>query len=197
LGEKLKVGIIGKGNMGTAFSTGLGNAGHSVEAAGRDPAELRRVVQDSDVVILAVPYAALPTLVKEVGAALRGKVVVDITNTYVDNFTFVGDLARSGAEKLAAGAPGARVVKAFNTVFAGYLAGGQLNGETLTAFVAGDDNAAKGIVMDLARDLGLEPVDAGNLRNAGWLEAVGFFNLALHYTIGWEHGLRLVRGKSS
>jgi 8-hydroxy-5-deazaflavin:NADPH oxidoreductase len=91
--------------------------------------------------------------------------------------------------------PSARVVKAFNTVFAQHMDSGTLRGETLTLFAAGDDAGARSQVLSLGRDLGFDPVDAGPLTNARSLEALGYFNIQLGYmlTMGPLIGFKLLR----
>jgi hypothetical protein len=80
--------------------------------------------------------------------------------------------------------PKARVVKAFNTVFAVNMPTGTVGGEKLTAFIAGDDKAAKGVVMKLASDIGFKPLDCGPMRNARFLEPM----TALLIHLGYEQG---------
>jgi 8-hydroxy-5-deazaflavin:NADPH oxidoreductase len=193
--KKPSVGILGSGNMGKAFTEGLRRAGYPVAAAGHDIELQKRVAAPADVVIVAVPYVALDELLPKISASLRGKVVVDITNLMGPKFTFLGGGPKSGAEAMQAALPGARVVKAFNTVFSAYVDGGKIAGETLTAFVAGDDAGSKRTVLRMAKDLGLDPVDAGPLARARELESVGYFHIVIYESVGWDHGLRLVRSK--
>lgn len=86
------------------------------------------------------------------------------------------------------------MVKAFNTVFAEHMATGQVKGTTLTLFVAGDDQNAKEQVLTLGRDIGFDAVDAGPLKNARWLESLGYLNIQLGYTqkMGSHIGFKLV-----
>jgi predicted dinucleotide-binding enzyme len=86
------------------------------------------------------------------------------------------------------------VVKAFNTVFAPHMASGQVKGTSLTLLVAGDDPHAKDEVLALGRDIGFDSVDAGPLRNARWLEALGYLNIQLGYMLkmGTEIGFKLI-----
>jgi 8-hydroxy-5-deazaflavin:NADPH oxidoreductase len=191
--SKPRIGIIGRGNMGGVFAQGLARHEYPVSMAGHDPAEAQRVARESDVVVLAVPYVALAGLIPVLGPVVGGKVVVDISNLMGPNFTFLGTFDESGAERLQRAWPDARVVKCFNTVFSAYVDGGQIGTERLTAFAASDDAGAKRIVLAMAADLGLEPVDAGPLRHARWLEAMGYYHVAMHETVGWDHGLRLVQ----
>jgi predicted dinucleotide-binding enzyme len=119
------------------------------------------------------------------GSQLDGKVVVDITNPVdVDAFEPLTLEAGSGAQETASAVPGARVVKAFNTTFAGTLVEGRVAGQPLDVLVASDDEEAKGMVSRLASDAGLRPVDAGPLRRARELEALGYLHMALQQSLG-------------
>jgi predicted dinucleotide-binding enzyme len=80
--------------------------------------------------------------------------------------------------------PGATVVKAFNTNFAGTLSEGQVGGQVLDVFLASDDEGAKAVVIELVRDGGLRPVDAGPLARAHELEALGFLHMVLQEPLG-------------
>jgi 8-hydroxy-5-deazaflavin:NADPH oxidoreductase len=115
--------------------------------------------------------------VRRVYRQLDGKIVIDITNP-VDVESFDGLVTpadSSAAEELAKQAPaGAKLVKAFNTTFAGTLVDGQVAGEPLAVVIASDDEEAKGTVADLVRGSGLNPVDAAPLRRARELERLGF-----------------------
>ena len=142
---------------------------------------------DSDVVVLAVPYEAAAPLVLRYGEDLSGKVVVDITNP-VDWQTFDGLVTppdSSAAEEIQKAAPGgARVVKAWNTTFAGTLVAGEVAGQPLDVFVAGDDGGAKEAVTQLVRDGGSNAVEAGPLRRARELERLGFLGMTLQQPLG-------------
>jgi 8-hydroxy-5-deazaflavin:NADPH oxidoreductase len=95
----------------------------------------------------------------------------------------------SAAEELAKQAPqGAKLVKAFNTTFAGTLVEGQVAGQPLDVFIAGDDDGAKRAVAALARAGGLKPIDAGPLRRARELERLGFLHMALQDELGTGYG---------
>jgi 8-hydroxy-5-deazaflavin:NADPH oxidoreductase len=103
----------------------------------------------------------------------------------------------SGAEQLQKKLPGARVVKAFNTIFAQNMSSGKLKGTPLFLPVAGDDAGAKQAVLQLAKDIGFDAVDAGPLANARLLEPLGFLNIQLGYVVnkglGAAMGFSLVR----
>ena len=124
-------------------------------------------------VILAVPYGAVEATVGELGDAINGKVVVDASNALTPDYQLAVGVTTSAAEELQKQVPGAKVVKAFNTVFAQHLDTGTVKGTQLSLFVAGDNDEAKASVGTLGRDLGFDAVDAGPLANARWLETLG------------------------
>ncbi|HVL87163.1 MAG TPA: NAD(P)-binding domain-containing protein [Candidatus Thermoplasmatota archaeon] len=194
---KPKVGMIGEGNVGTALAEGLRRAGYEVETTGRDERRVREVASRADVIVLAVPFGERENAIRFMGAdALRGKILVDPTNALTPEYDFAVEVKKqSGAEQLQNKAPEAKVVKAFNTVFADRMREGKVNGEPLSVLAAGDDEEAKDQVLKMAGALGFESVDAGPLQNARWLEAMGYLNIKLGYDqeLGTEIGFRLVR----
>lgn len=195
--EKRHIAIIGKGNVGSNLRQGLERIGHNVDAVGREPDQVRTVAKEADIVFLAVPFAERKSALEEAGLEnIKGKVLVDVTNALGDDGNLAIDPRKeSGGEQVQEMASGARVVKAFNTVFAERMEQGIVDGEPLSIFVASDDNEARETVMEIARDLSFDPVDAGNLENARWLETLAMFNMALGYKVnhGTDIGFRLVR----
>ncbi len=188
-----RIAIVGDGNVGTALTQGLTRAGHEVQAVGREPGRVKELAQWGEVVVLAVPFAERQNALREMGDAIQGKVLVDVTNA-VGKEGYVGNLQKSGAEEVQEWARGARVVKAFNTVFAQNMGTGQVHGERISAFVAADDEGAKRRVLQLAEGIGFDPVDAGPLKNARWLEPAAMLNMQLGYGagLGPSIGLKLV-----
>ena len=171
------VTILGTGNMGQAIAGVLTKGGATVDLVGHhDDGDIR-----GDVVILAVPYPAVADVVSKWGDRLDGKVVVDITNPLnfqtFDSLTVPPD--SSAAAELAERLRGAKVLKAFNTNFATTLASGTVGGETTTVLIAGDDAEAKADLADLVTAGGLRALDAGSLRRARELEALGFLQITL------------------
>jgi predicted dinucleotide-binding enzyme len=163
-------------------STTPEEAAHVADAAGASAGPSNQaVVADADVVILAVPFDAVRGIVDELGAALNGKVLVDVTNRFAPEQLD----GPSNAEQAQAMAPNARVVKAFNTIFASHQADPAIDGIQLDGFVAGDDAAAKQQVLDLVGSLGFRPIDAGPLAMARALEGMGTLNIALNAANGW------------
>lgn len=191
-----KIGIIGDGNVGGALARGLKRVGHDVRAVGKDPGAIREAASWAEVVLLAVPFGALDEVVKVVGDAVAGKTVVDVTNALDANMNLAVGFTTSGAEELQKKLPKGRVVKAFNTVFAQHMDSGRLGDQPLTAFVAADDAAAKQMVLELARGIGFDAVDAGPLKSARQLEPLAIFNIQLGYVFGMgtQIGFKLLHG---
>jgi 8-hydroxy-5-deazaflavin:NADPH oxidoreductase len=187
------VSIIGTGNMGQAIAAVVGKGGNSVELIGSSDAD-KQVT--GDVVVLAVPYPAVADVLASRGESLAGKVVVDITNpldfTTFDSLTVPSD--SSAAAEIAAALPRSRVLKAFNTTFAGTLAAGAVGPLPTTVLIAGDDADAKSLLAGIVTAGGLRAEDAGSLRRARELEALGFLQigLAAGEKIAWTGGFAVV-----
>ena len=190
----MKIGIIGDGNVGSALQRGLSKAGHDARAVGNDPAQVKETARQAEVLIVAVPFAAIDAVARTVGGDVKGKVVIDVTNALNPDMTLAVGLTTSGAEELQKKLPGARVVKAFNTVYAQHMDSGKVKGEQLTVLAAGDDADAKKTVIELARGIGFDAVDAGLLQSARLLEPLALQNILLGYVLGMgtEIGFRLV-----
>lgn len=185
--------IFGTGNMGSAIAGVVSAGGAAVQHIGRETDA--RV--DGDVVVLAVPYPALDAILAAYADQFAGKIVVDITNP-LDFETFdalVTPADGSAATELAASLPQARVVKAFNTTFAATLATKTVGGSApTTVLVAGDDADAKALLIDAVVAGGVNAVDAGALKRARELEALGFLQLTLAASekVGWTGGFAVV-----
>jgi 8-hydroxy-5-deazaflavin:NADPH oxidoreductase len=158
----------------------LALAGHGSAQAGHSGDDIT-----DEVVVLAVYYPDAKAAVAQYGDDLSEKVLIDITNPVNETYDgLVTPPDSSAAQELSASAPGARVVKAFNTTFAGTLMDGQVAGQPLDVFLAGDDDEAKATVSKLVEDGGLRPIDAGPLRRARELEAVGLMRMSVQDTLG-------------
>ncbi len=180
----LKIGTVGAGNVGRALGTVWIEAGHQVMFSSRHPEELRPWVEElgptasvgtvaeavafGDVILLAIPYGALPQFGEDFAPALAGKVLVmDTCNPFPNRD---GDVAVTAIEKgagsyIAELLPGAPVVRAFNAVNYRRMAsgGGRPDGTRLGMPMAGDDANALSVASDLVRDVEFEPVIVGSL----------------------------------
>ncbi len=212
----MNITIIGSGNMGRGIGTRFLAGGHSVtlvdtnaEALQKAAADLRQSapkgtqvstatlseVQPSEIVVLALWYGPNLDVVKQLGSKLNGKIVVDIANPL--NSTYDGLATApdsSSAEDVAKAAPNAKVIKAFNTTFAGTLIAGKVADQPLDVFIAGDDAQAKQTFAQILTDSGLRPIDAGALVRARQLEGIGLLHITLQGTLGtnWGSAVKIV-----
>lgn len=182
----MNIGILGAGNIGANAARLFIRAGHDVRIANsrgvgslvaliaelgeRAAAASPEVAVDfGDVVLIAIPWMAKEEAIPEAGP-YDGKIVIDAMNPYTEDFEIedLGD--RTSSEITRTLVPGARLVKAFNTIFYRRLANdGKPRGATgrLAIPVAGDDADAKAVVMTLIDEIGFDPVDSGNLHDGG------------------------------
>lgn len=197
----MRIGIIGTGHVGQALGRGFTKTGHSVVYGSRRPAQVdcafgqadtvRGAAVRSEVLVLAVPFAAVEETVAAVGD-VAGKVVIDATNPMGAP---IPDGHPSGAALVASRASGARVVKAFNTMGWETMADPVVEGRPALGLMCGDDTDAKAAVMGLARDLGFDAVDAGDLGAARLLEALAelWVHLAFGAGLGRDMAFALLR----
>jgi 8-hydroxy-5-deazaflavin:NADPH oxidoreductase len=198
--DRLRIGIIGSGSVGSALGKRLARAGHDVRYGSRDPgaASVQAAVADSpnsqavsmeastegaDAVILAVPRDAVPAVAQHLAGA--GDIpVIDATNS------LGGETGPSGGEALAQRLPQARVVKAFNTTgFENMLDPAAYADGPPSMLYAGDDSDAKAIAAMIIAAVGFEPVDAGGLANGALLEGLARLWIALAYDAGHGRGI--------
>jgi NADPH-dependent F420 reductase len=207
----MNITIIGAGNMGRGIGARAAAGGHSVTFVDANPETAQKTAEDvklaakngakisstslgdvqlGDVVVLAVWYGTNLEVAKQLGDRLAGKVVVDIANPL--NATYDGLATApdsSSAEDLAkVVASGAKVVKAFNTTYAGTLLAGQVAGQPLDVFIAGDDAGAKAKVAQIVTDGGLRPVDTGPLSRARQIEGLQLLHIVTQATLGTNWG---------
>jgi NADPH-dependent F420 reductase len=198
--SSMNIAIIGAGNVGKALGSSSVRAGHSVvfaakhpdharaaaeQTGGRAASSSREAAEAAEVIVLAVPYPALDAVLAGLGDALAGKVVVDATNPLNAEYSGLAVEGTSAAEEIQRKAGAARVVKAFNTVFAARQADPVVDGAPVDGFVAADDEDAKAQVLELARSIGMRPIDVGGLPMARALEQMAFLNISLQLRNGW------------
>lgn len=148
-----------------------------------------------EIVVLAVPHAAIAELIDTYGPRWGGQIIVDITNPVASSAEELEVPAgTSSAEQIAEKVPEARVLKAFNTTFAATVVSGEVGDQPTTVLVAGDDDNAKKALIALVTQAGLRAVDVGPLKRARELEALGFLevSLASQGLIDWTGGFALV-----
>ena len=208
----MKIAIIGAGNVGGTLGKGWAKKGHEVFFGVRRPqgSEIQDLLKAagggaragspaeaaafSEAVVLATPWQATEAAVKSAGD-LSGKILIDCTNPLKADLSGleIGHTT-SGGEQVAAWARGAKVFKAFNTTGSNIMAAPVIQGIPTVMFVCGDDTAAKPRVLQLASDLGFNPVDAGPLKQARLLEpwALLWIYLAFNGSVGRDYGFALL-----
>jgi NADPH-dependent F420 reductase len=194
----MKVAIIGAGNVGKALATSITRAGHDVtltakhleraEAAAKETgattaATNAAAVTDADIVILAVPFAAAgEEVANEIRDDVAGKTIIDVTNPIKPDLSGLSTDDSSAAEELQKLLPDARVVKAFNTIFASNQANPT---REVDGYIAADDEGAKQQVISLVESIGFTALDVGPLSASRFLEGMALINIGLNAQNGW------------
>src|SRR5262245_1568473 len=210
----MNIGIIGSGNMGAGMGEGWAAKGHQILFSFlKDQGRLRAVADAAgpttrvgtpeqaaavgDVILLAGPWAAVAAALQAAGA-LAGKVLFSCVNCLKPDFSGLEiGTTTSAAEEIAKRAPAARVVEAIPPM-AQILASDfhRLCGQQISTFYRGADPGAKAVGAGLPADLDLEPVDAGPLTSARFIEPAGMLVVQLGYGMGLgpNIGTKLLRG---
>jgi hypothetical protein len=198
----MQIAIIGAGRVGTTLGSKWARAGHTIIYGVRDPHSEKaqqlqqlsptgvRVVSVGEaastthVLLLATPWENTQAALQGVGS-LAGKIIMDATNPLrpgMDGLALGWNI--SAGEQVAAWAPGANVIKVFNTTGSGNMADPEYPAGTVTMLLCGDDAAAKETVAALAAEIGFDVVDAGFLRSARYLEPLAMLWISLAYEMG-------------
>jgi predicted dinucleotide-binding enzyme len=214
----VKLGIVGSGKVGSALGAWAAKAGYQVaftaknEGHARDAAQhaghgakalpLRELIDESELILLTLPYAEVKKVLTPMRQHLGRKIIVDVTNPITpEHKALVLGHTTSGAEEIAKLSMDASVVKAFNAVFAEVYASQnpKIDGQTISIFFAGDDAEAKQKVGELIEHLGFDAVDAGPLQNARYLEPLSLLNIHLGRVLGFgtHIGFALLRDSRS
>ena len=207
----MKIGILGAGNIGGNLGRRWAAAGHTIRFGVPDPAKSKALVDEigngaaagdvasacafGEVVVLSVPWGAVPAALGAAGD-LKGKVLIDATNAV--KWADGPEPAVEGAsvQKVKEMCPGARVVKAFNTLGAEHILDPKVGGLPADVFICTDDEAARATVRKLAEEIGFSVVDMGPLRNALLTEhiALAWIYLAMKGGLGRNVAFKVVRG---
>ena len=185
--DKLKIGIIGSGKVGSAIGAVWVNAGHEVMFSSRDIEHDRALAERlgggakagtpreaaafGDVVVVSVPYGALPEVGKSVADLIEGKVVIDTCNPFpnrdgdIANWAIEIGTGNASAELLA----GARVVRAYNAIGAARMGAQYKDPGVVGMPIAGDDDEAVAVAAELVRETGYVPVPVGDRVMGGYL----------------------------
>lgn len=198
----MKIAVIGSGNVGGTLARAWVRAGHEVVsgvASGRPGTDIPSVktstvaesVVGADAVVLSVPWSAVSEVLGVV-EDWSGKIIIDCTNPIGPGFELAVGFNTSGAEKIASLATGSAVVKAFNTTGFDNMQNPQYGGKPLTMLFCTDDPAAQSIAEQLIRDVGFEPVFAGPLKRARYLEPLAMLWITMSQRQGRDFAFILV-----
>jgi 8-hydroxy-5-deazaflavin:NADPH oxidoreductase len=197
----MNIGILGTGNMASGLGKLWSAKGHQVCFGSRDAAKAKKLateigancsggsyaeaVKFGPVVLLASKFSGAEAVVKSAGS-FEGKVLIDLTNPLTEDFSHLSvGYTTSAAEEVAKWAKGAKVVKAFNTVFSPLLAGDHnFHGYVPSVFLCSDHADARDTAADLVKSAGFDPVDGGPLENARFVEPMAMFLIRLAYGSG-------------
>lgn len=208
----MNIAILGAGNVGGTLGKRWAQNGHQIVYVSREPqseklqvllaetpggtatSEIAAACADAEAILLATPWAAVSGTLAAAGD-FAGKVLLDATNPIGPGMSLLTPEAGSGGEEVARLAPGAQVVKIFNTTGWGNMADPLYGGEATTMFLCGDDADAKAVAASLAEELGLAALDVGGLNKAHLLEAVAltWINLAYNQGHGRNIAFRLMK----
>ncbi|MBB5633936.1 hypothetical protein BKA04_002159 [Cryobacterium mesophilum] len=193
------ISIVGAGNVAKGIATRALASGYGVQILVRNEEQGKTLAGElggnvtvagigdqvtGDIVALAVPWSAVTDLATAFGG-FAGKTVVDATNPLNADFTGLAvSPDTSGAEEIAKLIPQAKVVKAFNTVFASNVVAGEKNGDALDLLVAADDADAKAAVVAFAEKAGFRVIDTGALSQSRTMEALAWLHMQLQFTRG-------------
>ncbi len=182
-----KIGIVGSGNIGGTLGVLLAKAGNEVFFSSRHPDSLKELVMTAgpraragtvsdaiafgDVIVLSVPLKAIPELDNQTKNALKNKIVIDTSNPYPERDGAIGEEGRKEPGGMGAFVarflPGARIIRAFNTVyFVDLRRTITADGEKIGIPIAGDDQEGVAAAAELAERAGLDPVIVGDLRSS-------------------------------
>ncbi len=208
----MNITIIGSGNMTKAIATRLLSGSHNVTIHAKDTAKGQILADelsviggkisvqpigtavDDNVVILAVPYTEISNIAARYDNFV-GKTVVDITNPLdFTTFQLIPAAGTSGAEEIAKLLPSAKVVKGFNSAFAATLIAGEVGGQKLDIFIAGDDAVSKQVVGEMIETSGMRVVDAGPLSHARHLEGLALIHIMVQDQLktGWMSAIKII-----
>ena len=185
--DKMKIGIIGSGKVGSALGTTWVKAGHEVMfssrhiehdqslaadlGAGARAGTPREAAAFGDVLLVAVPYGALPDVGKDLAGLIKGKVIIDACNPFPNRDGEVADWALEKGAGLASAEllPGALIVRAFNAIGAARMGLAYQEPGRIGMPIAGDDAEAVALASDLILEIGYEPVLIGGLEMGKYL----------------------------
>lgn len=200
----LTIAILGAGRVGTTLGARFAGAGHTVRYGVRDPdsakhadtphavVSLEQAAAGADVAVLTSAWAGAESTLQAAGD-LRGKVLIDATNPIGPGMVLTHGTTDSGAEQVARWAPGARVVKAFNSIGMEVMANPVFANGHSVLWLCGDDDDACDTTISLARAIGFDPVRLGPLSRARFIEPAALVWITASAGLGREFSWGILR----
>ncbi len=218
MATKKTIAIIGaSGNMGSAIAKSLAKSQYRLLLFGKEENKLKTILKEiktvnrsadaevmacaadasweADIIIAAVPFAAEKELSEKIRQVATGKIVISISNPLNETYTgLVTDGNTSSAEELQKFLPHSKVIKAFNTTFAADFSQQMIDGKTVDAFIAGNDEEALETVSDVVRSTGFNPIKAGGLSISRTLENMQslLIQLSMKNNYNWVAGWKIL-----
>ena len=218
MATKKTIAIIGaSGNMGSAIAKSLAKSQYRLLLFGKEENKLKTILTEiktanksadvevmacaadasweADIIIAAVPFAAEKELAEKIRQVATGKIVISISNPLNETYTgLVTDSNTSSAEELQKLLPYSKIIKAFNTTFAGDFSQPLIDGKTVDAFIAGNDEEALETVSDVVRSAGFNPIKAGGLTISRTLENMQslLIQLSIKNNYNWVAGWKIL-----
>ena len=191
----MKLAILGYASVGKNLEVLFKNAGYTTIIGVRSPEKYEQdnvtdivaAAEDSDTVVLAIPYRVCSEVLPDLKMALSKKIVIDATNPLNEDYSpILFDKEDSAGETLQRILGESMMVKAFNTIFADNMTPEKLDrdGRKLTTFIAGDNDPANEKVLQLAKKIGFSPIDTGPLKNSRYLEGMAHLNIQIAFGQG-------------
>lgn len=181
----MKISFIGAGNVASNLGALFSGIGHTVNYGTHNPTGNQLTVAEAcktgEMVCFAIPYSAMKAVLTANKDALKGKIVVDITNPLNADWSPIPLGEDSSGEQTFRLLPDSKVVKAFNTIFADVMKNGKqkINQNALVAFIASDDKDAANVVKQLSDEIGYDGLLVGGIKNARYLEAMAHLNISI------------------
>lgn len=200
----MNIAILGAGNVGTTLGRRFAEAGHTVTYGVRSPDDPKHAgtpgpvrpigaaAAQADLLVLTTAWAGAESTLRAAGD-LTGKILVDATNPIGPGMVLTHGTTDSGAEQVARWAPGARVVKAFNSIGREVMADPRFGAARSVLWLCGDDPGACGVVATLAEQLGFEPVRLGPLARARFLEPAALVWITASASLGRQFSWGVLR----
>ncbi|MFT5197073.1 MAG: NADPH-dependent F420 reductase [Cellvibrionaceae bacterium] len=208
--QALKIAIIGPGQVGVMLATLWSQKGHQIFLGSREPTKaaiiaselghnmqgmgIAQAAEQADILLFSFPWYALIDIEREIGKC-AGKIIIDCINPITSSGSLALGHKRSAGEEIAQTFPLAKVIKAFNHIYVDHFNNPIFDQKPASAYYCSDDDSAKKIVVQLATEMGFDPVDIGPIKHARYLEplALLWIQMAFHMGQGADFTFKMLK----